>query len=283
MYTNVITYIGYTFCYDLFFKFLGVSLACKMKLKELEWLLQSLDDFPSPKIELEQYATRPHIASHMLHVINASFDDIRDKLVADLGCGAGMLTVGAAALGARCVVGVDVDEDALEICKGNLEENELENYELVTQNVLDSFGVDDNDEDSGNDDDDDREEEKEDQKEQNVKDNENQTSKKTLPKKRFSKYFDTVIMNPPFGTKRNAGADMMFLKAGIEMASSAVYSLHKTSTRDHILRKCKQWNCEVQVVAELRYDLPQTYKFHKKKSVDIRVDFIRVTPSKSGR
>ena len=28
-------------------------------------------------------------------------------------------------------------------------------------------------------------------------------------------------------------------------------------------------------VAELRYDLPKTYKFHKKKNADIAVDFWR--------
>lgn len=43
--------------------------------------------------------------------------------------------------------------------------------------------------------------------------------------------FDTVVMNPPFGTKHNAGMDMKFLAAGVNLANSRVYSLHKTSTR----------------------------------------------------
>ena len=30
--------------------------------------------------------------------------------------------------------------------------------------------------------------------------------------------FDTVIMNPPFGTKSNKGIDMLFLKTGIEVS-----------------------------------------------------------------
>lgn len=42
---------------------------------------------------------------------------------------------------------------------------------------------------------------------------------------------DTVVMNPPFGTRRN-GADMDFLSAALKIASRAVYSLHKTSTRE---------------------------------------------------
>ncbi|KAH0561396.1 rRNA N6-adenosine-methyltransferase METTL5 [Cotesia glomerata] len=97
---------------------------------------------------------------------------------------------------------------------------------------------------------------------------------KYLPGK-FEKAFDTVIMNPPFGTKNNAGIDMEFLEIATKLSRNAVYSLHKTSTRNFILKKAKQFNCEATVVAELRYDLPQAYKFHKKESVDIQVDFIR--------
>ncbi|CAN0900116.1 rRNA N6-adenosine-methyltransferase METTL5 [Linum grandiflorum] len=42
---------------------------------------------------------------------------------------------------------------------------------------------------------------------------------------------DTVVMNPPFGTRKK-GADMDFLSAALKIASQAVYSLHKTSTRE---------------------------------------------------
>ena len=45
--------------------------------------------------------------------------------------------------------------------------------------------------------------------------------------------------------------------------------------RDHMIKKAKDWNVEVQVLAQLRYDLPASYKHHKKASVDIEVDFIR--------
>lgn len=46
---------------------------------------------------------------------------------------------------------------------------------------------------------------------------------------------DTVIMNPPFGTRRK-GADMEFLKAAFALSCGSIYSLHKSSTRDHIAR-----------------------------------------------
>ena len=58
--------------------------------------------------------------------------------------------------------------------------------------------------------------------------------------------FDTVIMNPPFGTKHNKGLDMIFLQRAIKMASTAVYSLHKTSTREHILKKASDWGVRPQ-------------------------------------
>ncbi len=85
---------------------------------------------------------------------------------------------------------------------------------------------------------------------------------------------DTVIMNPPFGTKKK-GIDMIFLQKAIELASISVYSLHKSSTRDHILKKALQWGVQGEVVAALRWDIPAMYKFHKQKSVDIEVDFLR--------
>eukprot|EP00656_Telonema_subtile_P022255 TRINITY_DN23366_c0_g1_i1.p1 TRINITY_DN23366_c0_g1~~TRINITY_DN23366_c0_g1_i1.p1 ORF type:complete len:203 (+),score=56.27 TRINITY_DN23366_c0_g1_i1:148-756(+) len=92
---------------------------------------------------------------------------------------------------------------------------------------------------------------------------------------------DTVIMNPPFGCRRK-GIDMCFLQRGVQMARTAVYSLHKTSTRQHILQQAAQWGCEAEVIAELKFDIPAMYKFHKKKSVDVEVDLIRLDVSGEG-
>jgi len=92
---------------------------------------------------------------------------------------------------------------------------------------------------------------------------------------KLEKFFDTVIMNPPFGTKKNAGIDMKFLEIAIKLSSNTVYSLHKSSTRDYILSKALELGAKGTVIAELRYDLPRVYKFHKKASIDIQVDFIR--------
>lgn len=45
--------------------------------------------------------------------------------------------------------------------------------------------------------------------------------------------------------------------------------------RDFIKRKAKDLNVTGEVIAELKYNLDATYKFHKKSSVDIEVDLWR--------
>ncbi|KAL1294594.1 hypothetical protein HN51_055381 [Arachis hypogaea] len=91
----------------------------------------------------------------------------------------------------------------------------------------------------------------------------------------------TVIMNPPFGTRKK-GADLDFLNVALKVASQAVYSLHKSSTREHVKRTAlRDFNASnVEVLCELRYDLSKLYKFHKKKEVDIAVDLWRFVPGK---
>jgi predicted RNA methylase len=90
-----------------------------------------------------------------------------------------------------------------------------------------------------------------------------------------SKYTcDTVIMNPPFGC-RTKGIDAVFLLAAFRIAAVSVYSLHKTSTRDFIVKKAAGLGWKAEVCAELRFDLPKTMRHHRKDSKDIEVDFIR--------
>lgn len=178
-----------------------------MKLKELESYLQQVDVFEDPKIILEQYPTSPHIAACMLYTIHNTYDDIEGKLVADLGCGCGVLSIGAAVLNAGLCVGFDIDDDALEIFRRNTEESELTNIDLIQCDMC------------------------------------------LMTTELYAKKFDTVIMNPPFGTKHNQGIDMLFLRTALTMAQTAVYSLHKTSTREHILKKASDWGVKMEVIA----------------------------------
>lgn len=205
----------------------------RMRMKKLEEYLSGVDGFEKPKIKLEQYPTPPHIASCVLYNIQAQFEDLEGKLVGDLGCGCGMLSIGSFLLGAQLTVGFELDNDAIDVFRYNVTEMELPAIDCVQANIL------------------------------------------QLPLTKWENCFDTIVTNPPFGTKNNTGMDMRFIETGVHLATKAVYSLHKTSTRDYILKKTKEWNVKGQVVAELKYNIEASYKFHKNKTVDIEVDFWR--------
>ncbi|PRP80636.1 methyltransferase-like protein 5-like [Planoprotostelium fungivorum] len=246
----------------------------KMRLRELESILQKVKPFEKPNVELEQYPTSPHLAAQCLFAIQEIFGDIEDKNVLDLGCGPAILSIGACVLGASNVFGVDLDESALEIARENCEEIEADvelfhhdvntlTREILLQKIEERRAQ--NDEAS---------EEEETNEETNEEkddgeDEEDETDDGPI------EHIDTVIMNPPFGTRKQ-GADMMFVQKALTIAKTAVYSLHKTSTREYILKKCEEWGVQAEVVAQLRWDIPKMYKFHKQKSADIQVDLIRI-------
>lgn len=92
-----------------------------MRKKQLEIALQKLAAHPSPSAELEQYMTPGGVAATLLHMAYAR-GDIVGKTVCDLGCGTGRLAIGAALLGAKKVIGVDIDPVALEIAAQNAQQ-----------------------------------------------------------------------------------------------------------------------------------------------------------------
>jgi putative methylase len=68
---------------------------------------------PSPKTYLEQYTITPEVAAEILYMATYTYDDICNKAVIDLGCGTGRLAIIAALLGAKEVIGVDIDRPAI--------------------------------------------------------------------------------------------------------------------------------------------------------------------------
>lgn len=85
-----------------------------MKQKELEIRLQRIPPHPAPRVVDEQYETPAPVAAEILYLA-LGFGDIAGRRVADLGCGTGILAIGAALLGAQEVVGIDRDEVAVQI------------------------------------------------------------------------------------------------------------------------------------------------------------------------
>jgi len=91
-----------------------------MKLRQLEILLEKISGFSSPASQLEQYSTPAPLAARLLfHAMQNG--DITGKRVCDLGCGTGILTIGAVLLGADEVTGIDIDDKALKIARQNAE------------------------------------------------------------------------------------------------------------------------------------------------------------------
>lgn len=87
-----------------------------MKKKELELILQKIEQPEKIKVEFEQYMTPAFIASDILW--RAYYNgDIEGKFVIDLGCGTGIFSIGCALLNARKVIGIDIDEKMIEIAK----------------------------------------------------------------------------------------------------------------------------------------------------------------------
>jgi len=90
-----------------------------MKKSELSIILSKLNVFEKPKAKQEQYPTDSENASFILW--NAFMQgDIESKTIADLGCGTGILGLGALLLGAKHCFFVDNDKKAIEIAEQNL-------------------------------------------------------------------------------------------------------------------------------------------------------------------
>lgn len=74
--------------------------------------------FEDPRVDLEQYRTPPDLAAHLVHTADLQ-NDVEGRTVLDLGCGTGMLALGAALRGPSGVVGLDIDPEPLSIAQDN--------------------------------------------------------------------------------------------------------------------------------------------------------------------
>jgi len=90
-----------------------------MNKKQLAILLSQLKTFKTQDINLEQYPTECEIAAESLWFAFMQYD-IKNKIIADLGCGNGIFGIGALILGAKKVIFLDIDKKILDIARENL-------------------------------------------------------------------------------------------------------------------------------------------------------------------
>ncbi len=91
-----------------------------MRKRELEMTLQTVQGFEDPDASLEQYMTPAVIAADIIFEAHRK-GDIADLKVMDLGCGTGMLSIGAWLMDAGMVVGYDTSERALDVARRNVD------------------------------------------------------------------------------------------------------------------------------------------------------------------
>ena len=88
---------------------------------DLERFLSRIEPNPSPKVSLEQYTVSEAVAATMLYLAAYTNRDVVGKTVLDLGCGTGRLALAASYLGAKYVVGVDIDKTAVKTARASAE------------------------------------------------------------------------------------------------------------------------------------------------------------------
>ena len=86
--------------------------------------------------------------------------------------------------------------------------------------------------------------------------------------------FDTVLMNPPFGTKQ-PHADIKFLQSA-ESLASVIYSIHKSSTRSFLGHWLENQGLKGERIMSRKMEIPHQFSFHRKPKRFVEVDVFRI-------
>jgi len=201
----------------------------EVRKHDLALALQQVNLHPTPKLHLEQYTIPADLAAEILFAACYVHNDIQDKTVLDLGTGTGRLALGASILGARYVVGVDVDVSSLHVAYISTKSLGVE-----VDFVLGEIGT-------------------------------------------LHGSIDTVLMNPPFGT-RKPHADLRFLQCALQLAN-VIYTIHKSSTRRFLEHWLLDQGLSFERMMVTKMDIPRQFRFHRKPRRPVEVDVLRITPT----
>ena len=205
-----------------------------MSKSRLAILLSKLEVFKGPKVRQEQYPTDSEVAASTLW--NAYvLGDIEGRVIVDLGCGTGILGIGALLLGANKVSFIDMDKAALDIAKTNILKVESESLEyngLISKAEFICRDV-----------------------------------------REVNTEVEVVLENPPFGTKVKH-SDRLFLEKALETAP-IVYSFHKSESKAFLESFAAKKNTRITHIWDFKFPLKASFEFHRRQIHRINVSCFR--------
>jgi len=204
--------------------------------KQLEIILSKLKDNPEPKIDLEQYTIPSSLAAEILNLAYLH-DDIDKKIVLDLGCGSGRLAIGAVLMGAKMVIGVDIDKNVLKIANENVklaetltDEKIKDRIKFINKDVFNYNGI-----------------------------------------------ADTVIQNPPFGIQKLHSDRIFIKKAIESGKRIYSLHRSYSKSRIFIKRFVEENKGKTEKIIKFKFRLPYIFKFHEKPFVSYDVDLFIIS------
>lgn len=221
-----------------------------IKKKNLISIVQSMEGFISPNVQLEQYITDAISTVDFLYYIAVDNNDILDKVILDLGAGTGRLGLTSLLMGSKKVIAVEKDSNAIHILEKNAEELDLTPFiEIIQMDI--SFISDE------------------------------EMSHLTHSLQILSQDSPIIcIMNPPFGVQVK-NADRPFLLLAMQL-SDIIYSIHLSNpkTRSFMDRLTRSLGWKISSIYSQKIILEGNFSFHKKKRKDILADVYKMEKNK---
>ncbi|TFG17664.1 MAG: hypothetical protein EU530_10320 [Promethearchaeota archaeon] len=218
-----------------------------IKKKNLISIVQSMEGFKSPNVQLEQYITDAISTVDFLYFIAVDHKDILGNIIVDLGAGTGRLGLTSLLMGAEIVIAVEKDVNAIKILKKNADVLELLDHLHIFQTDISL-----------------------------INDSERASIIQLLQKSSTSGTEIVCVMNPPFGVQiRNA--DRPFLQLAMSICDK-IYSIHLSNpkTRSYLERFVGTHGWKITTIHSQKMILEGSFSFHKHKRKEILTDIYKM-------